>query len=57
MSTENRRALHIALIGQIRRFVEGIRGRRVAREEVQPLLDVAVKERERLAYLEEIVAG
>ena len=42
---------------RIRRFVESVRGRRVAREEVQPLLDVAVKERERLDYLEEIVAG
>jgi len=42
-------------IERIRRFVESVRGRRVDRLEVEPLLDVTLKERERLAYLEEIV--
>jgi hypothetical protein len=44
-------------VERIRHFVEGVRGRRVARREVQPLLDVVLKERERLAYLEQIVEG
>jgi hypothetical protein len=44
-------------VDRIRRFVESVRDRRVARREVEPLLDVVLKERERLAYLEQIVEG
>jgi glycosyltransferase involved in cell wall biosynthesis len=43
-------------LDRVRAFVESVRGRRVAREEVAGLIDSAAKERERLRFLERLQA-
>src|SRR5581483_6100961 len=45
-----------ANLDRIRSFVERVRGRRVPRAEVEPRLGLAGKERQRLAYLAEVIA-
>jgi glycosyltransferase involved in cell wall biosynthesis len=44
-------------IDAIRAFGERVRGRRVAREEVAPLIDVDLKEDARLGFFESLLAG
>jgi hypothetical protein len=44
-------------IHRIREFVEGVRGRRIAREEIAARIDVRAKEEARLAFMAELAAA
>ncbi len=51
----NTEANVVTSLPEIERFVDGARGRRVPREEVEPLISAAAKEAARLAFFEKVV--